>query len=365
MPRIEAMMRPASELSYRSRINRVAAFVAANLAGTLDGASLAREVALSRFHFQRVFRRMTGLTPAEYVEFARLGRAIAHLRQGGQQVGRIAAEVGYETGASLAKALRRRFGVAPTGLRRPEPGPPGPRSLDVSAFQRPRCDTRLCARYLELPPQSLLCTPVRGMISRGLAAVHDQAQVRLVTEAGRLGLLERLAGDSLLIPAGPVGPDDPTFSILVGFLLQGPPPALPALVQVHAFIQVLAPRMASELQAAMAAWLPQVVLRDPLEFAGWLAAEQAGLPHATVDWGIHIPTHQIVQAALVALGARFGLADPVRAAQTLDRYLVLGAMPPHGLRHPGHHLQPFPGDLRDHPRGPEPGTGGGRGDPGP
>lgn len=142
------MMRPASELSYRSRINRVAAFVAANLAGTLDGASLAREAALSRFHFQRVFRRMTGLTPAEYVEFARLGRAIAHLgraiahlRQGGQQVGRIAAEVGYETGASLAKALRRRFGVAPTGLRRPEPGLPGPRSLDVSAFQRSRCDT--------------------------------------------------------------------------------------------------------------------------------------------------------------------------------------------------------------------------------
>jgi len=127
-------MRPASELSYRSRINRVAAFVAANLAGTLDGASLAREAALSRFHFQRVFRRMTGLTPAEYVEFARLGRAIAHLgraiahlRQGGQQVGRIAAEVG--------------FGVAPTGLRRPEPGLPGPRSLDVSAFQRSRCDT--------------------------------------------------------------------------------------------------------------------------------------------------------------------------------------------------------------------------------
>lgn len=104
--------------------------------------------------------------------------------------------------------------------------------------------------------------------------------------------------------------------------------APPALLQVHAFIQVLAPRMASELQAAMAAWRPQVVLRDPLEFAGWLAAEQAGLPHATVDWGIHIPTHQIAQAALVALGARFGLADPVRAAQTLDRYLVLGAMPP-------------------------------------
>ena len=223
-------MRPASELSYQSRINRVAAFVAANLAGTLDGASLAREAALSRFHFQRVFRRMTGLTPAEYVEFARLGRAIAHLRQGGQQVGRIAAEVGYETGASLAKALRRRFGVAPSGLRRPEPGPPEPRRLDVSAFQRPRRDTRLCARFLELPPQSLLCTPVRGMISRGLAAVHDQARVRLVTEADRLGLLERLAGDMILIPAAPVGPDDPAFTILVGFLLQGPPLAPPALV---------------------------------------------------------------------------------------------------------------------------------------
>jgi UDP:flavonoid glycosyltransferase YjiC (YdhE family) len=104
--------------------------------------------------------------------------------------------------------------------------------------------------------------------------------------------------------------------------------AHPSVLQIHGFIQGLAPRMWPGLQAAMEAWRPQVILRDPLEFAGLFAAEKAGIPHATVDWAIHIPTGQLAGAALTALGAQFGLADPARAAQALDRSMVLSAMPP-------------------------------------
>ena len=94
------------------------------------------------------------------------------------------------------------------------------------------------------------------------------------------------------------------------------------LVQLHGFILGLAPRMWPDLRAVMADWRPQVILRDPLEFAGLMAAEQAGIPHATADWAIHIAAHAYAGAALEALGARCGLADPARAARALDEAVI-------------------------------------------
>jgi AraC family transcriptional regulator len=217
-------MRTASELSYRHSINRVAAFIGDHLGEPLDGRILAREAALSRYHFQRVFRDMTGLTPGDYVEFVRLGTAIAELRRGGQQVGRIAERVGYETGAALAKALRRRFGVAPTALRGPDLGPARLRSLDLSAFLRPRHGTRLCPQCVDLPPRAVICTTERGMNHHRMEGAVKRAVGRLEAEADRLALSGRLGARVVLLPDAPASPNDPAFRAIIGFLLHGDPP---------------------------------------------------------------------------------------------------------------------------------------------
>jgi UDP:flavonoid glycosyltransferase YjiC (YdhE family) len=99
----------------------------------------------------------------------------------------------------------------------------------------------------------------------------------------------------------------------------------PGVAQVHGFVEALAPRMLADVWPLVSRWRPDVVVRDPLELGGYLAAERAGIPHATVCWAIPIPVQQIAGAALAALWAQQGLpGEPT----LLDRFLLLSALPP-------------------------------------
>lgn len=212
-------MRSSSELSYRSRINAVAQHVSANLAEPLDGLVLARQAAMSPFHFHRVFHELTGLTPAEYVEYARLGTAIVRLRQSDCTIGRVAESVGYETGASLAKAIRRRFGVIPSALREAQPDACSGSRLDLSAFVRPKPATRLSPRRVYLPPRLALCTTEYGIRNHQARDAFARAQALLNDEAERLGLARYVHSTLILIANAPANPDDQNFQIVVGLLI--------------------------------------------------------------------------------------------------------------------------------------------------
>ncbi len=100
----------------------------------------------------------------------------------------------------------------------------------------------------------------------------------------------------------------------------------PAVAQLHGFAEALAPRMLADLVPLAASWKPDVVVRDPVELGGYLAAELAGIPHATVVWGIYIGFQAAAAGAVHALRARQGLPDDPGLA-SLDRFLLLSAMP--------------------------------------
>jgi len=100
----------------------------------------------------------------------------------------------------------------------------------------------------------------------------------------------------------------------------------PALAQLHGFIQVLAPLMADNLLGLVDAWRPDVIVRDPLEFGGYVAAERYGLPHATPIWATYISARALCPDAVTQLRRRYGLPeDP--GLDSLDRYLVLDFLP--------------------------------------
>lgn len=98
------------------------------------------------------------------------------------------------------------------------------------------------------------------------------------------------------------------------------------LGQLYGFVQGFAPRMADDLVGLVGAWKPDVIVRDPLEFGGYLAAEYHGLPHATVIWAMYISAKALCGKAVLELRRRYALPDDPQL-DTLDGYLVLDFLP--------------------------------------
>jgi AraC-like DNA-binding protein len=78
---------------------------------------LADRVALSRSSFAARFRGLVGESPLRYVTRTRLAHAAALLRSTDAPLAQIAADTGYGTQFSFAKAFKRTFGVAPGAYR--------------------------------------------------------------------------------------------------------------------------------------------------------------------------------------------------------------------------------------------------------
>jgi transcriptional regulator GlxA family with amidase domain len=67
--------------------------------------------------FHRAFRAITALTPLQYVKVVRLNLAIDLLRDGTRDVGKVAREVGYESGSQFSREFKRHFSILPADVR--------------------------------------------------------------------------------------------------------------------------------------------------------------------------------------------------------------------------------------------------------
>lgn len=101
---------------------------------------------------------------------------------------------------------------------------------------------------------------------------------------------------------------------------------IPGLNQLYGFIEGLAPRMADDLLGLVETWRPDVIIRDPVEYGGYIAAECHGLPHVTALWATYISAKALCPDAVVQLRRRYGLPDEP-GLESLDRYLVLDFLP--------------------------------------
>jgi transcriptional regulator GlxA family with amidase domain len=88
-----------------------------NLDEDLSVPALARRASMSERNFARAFRDETGMTPAVYVEAARVERARIALDSGDLPVETIARQTGFGTVETMRRAFRRRVGVSPAGYR--------------------------------------------------------------------------------------------------------------------------------------------------------------------------------------------------------------------------------------------------------
>jgi len=80
--------------------------------------TLAQRAGLSPFHFLRVFNRVLGVTPHQYLVSARLRRAAALLADPDRPVTDVAFEVGFGDLSHFVRTFRRSVGVSPGRFRR-------------------------------------------------------------------------------------------------------------------------------------------------------------------------------------------------------------------------------------------------------
>jgi len=110
---------------YTARMLRVADYIAAHLSEPLNPTQLADIAALSRYHFHRTFRGMTGESVMQFVRRLRLERAARHLKHGAEKrVTEVAFSSGYHSHAAFTRAFSTRFGMAPTDFQQQESDTP-------------------------------------------------------------------------------------------------------------------------------------------------------------------------------------------------------------------------------------------------
>jgi AraC family transcriptional regulator len=92
-------------------------------------AALAREAAMSPYHFLRVFRQVVGMTPHQYVLRMRMHRAAVRLRCSDEPISTIALDAGFNDLSTFNHRFRRIMGASPTVFRRQRRAASAPYSM--------------------------------------------------------------------------------------------------------------------------------------------------------------------------------------------------------------------------------------------
>jgi AraC-like DNA-binding protein len=102
----------------RRRAVRVALWLEAHAAESVHLEQVARESGVSAFHFLRLFTRVIGVTPHQYLVRLRLRHAARLLAQDSRPIADIAYEVGFGDLSNFIRTFRRAAGVSPRAFRR-------------------------------------------------------------------------------------------------------------------------------------------------------------------------------------------------------------------------------------------------------
>lgn len=89
-----------------------------NLGEQLTVDDLARAAMFSKFHFTRIFQRVTGVSPGRFLSAMRLQRAKQLLVSTSLNVADISIQVGYNSVGTFSTRFTRSVGLSPTAYRR-------------------------------------------------------------------------------------------------------------------------------------------------------------------------------------------------------------------------------------------------------
>ncbi len=96
------------------RLSKGKSYIDANYTTDVYVEKIALESHMSQFHFYRLFKKVYGLSPYQYIKEKRLNLANSYIKQGNESLTEIAAKVGYADLFSFSKAFKQFFGKSPS-----------------------------------------------------------------------------------------------------------------------------------------------------------------------------------------------------------------------------------------------------------
>jgi transcriptional regulator GlxA family with amidase domain len=107
----------SAQIAEREPLRDLQAWIADNLEADLSVPALAERACMSPRNFARAFRKEVGMTPAVYVEAARVEAARIALDGSQEPVESVARRCGFGTVETMRRAFHRRLGVGPSSYR--------------------------------------------------------------------------------------------------------------------------------------------------------------------------------------------------------------------------------------------------------
>jgi len=98
-------------------INNAIEYIEDNLGSNISIDEIAKVAFTSRYHFQRMFHALTGVTLTEYIRNRRLTLAGEELSSKDVKIIDVAAKYGYESPDAFTKAFRRLHGSTPSTIK--------------------------------------------------------------------------------------------------------------------------------------------------------------------------------------------------------------------------------------------------------
>ena len=115
-PRGQILRQQAMQGGKGHQVARAVAFVEANYRQSLDVETLARQAAMSPSALHQQFKKLTALSPMQFVQRLRLHKARALLLSG-RGAAEAGFEVGYNSPSQFSREFRRLFGLPPSQVR--------------------------------------------------------------------------------------------------------------------------------------------------------------------------------------------------------------------------------------------------------
>lgn len=101
-------------MNYKEHIEIALAYIEENLIDDIEISTVANVSGYSVYHFVRVFKEATGLTPGDYIRKRRLSEIVRAMETGNRPISDIAFEYGFNSKENFTRAFKTEHHILPT-----------------------------------------------------------------------------------------------------------------------------------------------------------------------------------------------------------------------------------------------------------